>query len=84
MPFLSITSQLTKPTMAPNTDKKVKYHPNHMCCINGSITAMPAAESPQRTIFPEAAAALGLSWKISTNSVLQVYHRKVSPVSLVV
>jgi len=74
MPFLLITSQLTKPTMAPSTDKKVKYDPNPMRCINGSIAAMPAAERPQRTMFPEAAAALGLSWKISTNRALQVRY----------
>jgi hypothetical protein len=35
---------------------------------------MPAAERPQRTMFPEAAAALGLSWKISTNRALQVRY----------
>jgi hypothetical protein len=61
MPFLLSTSQLARPTTAPSTDKKVKYHPNPMCCIIGSIAEMPAAESPQRIIFPEAAAALGMS-----------------------
>lgn len=40
------------------------------------MAAMPAADSPHRNMFPDAAAALGLSWKMSTRRVLKVCAKR--------
>jgi hypothetical protein len=61
MPNLCNVMVPTEPTMNPITDSIVKYQPFPILFINGFIPAIPAAASPHRTMFPAAAAVLGVS-----------------------